>query len=106
MARPTTKSRDEVIDLRSQARVHTAMAIGVLAKVAASPKANDGARVAAAAQLLDRGWGKAPQQLTGEDGGDIRVTIRQLIVNAEVSVTDEEQPDLIDVTPATGHTSD
>ena len=31
----------------------------------------DATRVAAAAILLDRGWGKAPQPHTGEDGKDI-----------------------------------
>jgi hypothetical protein len=44
-----------------------------------SAKAPPAARVAAAGILLDRGWGKAPQEHTGPDGGDIRVTIRQII---------------------------
>ena len=34
----------------------------------------DATRVSAAQALLDRGWGKAPQPHTGEDG-DIRVTL-------------------------------
>jgi hypothetical protein len=84
--------REEVIDLRSQARVHTALAIKVLAHVAASAKAQDGARVAAASQLLDRGWGKAPQQLVGEDGGDIKIVIRQIIETA----TQSDEPLVID----------
>ena len=33
----------------------------------------------AAAILLDRGWGKPPQSHTGEDGKDIRVTVRNLV---------------------------
>jgi hypothetical protein len=37
------------------------------------------ARVQAASVLLDRGWGKAPQAHVGEDDGDIRVTIRQIV---------------------------
>ncbi len=37
------------------------------------------ARVQAANILLDRGWGKPPQPHTGEDGKDIRVTIRQIV---------------------------
>ena len=37
-------------------------------------------RVQAASILLDRGWGRAPQAHTGEDGeGDIRVTIRHIV---------------------------
>jgi hypothetical protein len=35
----------------------------------------------AAGILLDRGWGRALQSHVGEDGGDIRVTIRQIIEN-------------------------
>lgn len=31
------------------------------------------ARVSAAVALLDRGWGKPQQPLTGEDGGAIKV---------------------------------
>ena len=38
----------------------------------------DATRVAAAAILLDRGWGKAAQPHTGEDDKDIRVTIRTI----------------------------
>jgi hypothetical protein len=34
--------------------------------------------VSAAQALLDRGWGKPPQSLTGEVGGDIRIIIRQI----------------------------
>ena len=37
----------------------------------------------AAAILLDRGWGKAPQPHTGEDDKDIRVTIRTIIEGKE-----------------------
>ena len=39
------------------------------------------ARIQAIAILLDRGWGKAPQQHTGEDDKDIRVTIRNITEN-------------------------
>jgi hypothetical protein len=35
--------------------------------------------VSAASILLDRGWGRAPQPHAGEDGNDIRVTIRQIV---------------------------
>jgi hypothetical protein len=51
-------------DLKSLARAHTAMAVNVLYGVARSAKAPPSARVAAAACLLDRGWGKAPQEHT------------------------------------------
>jgi hypothetical protein len=57
-----------------------------------SAKAPPSARVAAAGILLDRGWGKAPQEHTGPDGGDIRVTIRQIIENVGQSAA-EPKPD-------------
>ena len=67
------------IDIRSLARQHTDTALRVLAQIASHGE-NEGARVAACAHLLDRGYGKAPQAHTGEDGeGDIRVTIRHIV---------------------------
>jgi hypothetical protein len=44
------------------------------------PEYPPAARVQAANVLLDRGWGKAPQAHTGEDGeGEIKIVIRRLI---------------------------
>jgi hypothetical protein len=61
------------------ARQHTHAAIGSLARIASDGE-SEAARVAACAVLLDRGWGKAPQAHTGENGeGDIRVTIRHIV---------------------------
>lgn len=48
------------------ARSHTEMALRTLAHIAKEPKAPPAARVAAAAVLLDRGWGKAVQRIEGE----------------------------------------
>lgn len=36
--------------------------------------AKDGDRIAAAKELLDRGYGKAPQAITGGDGGALKVS--------------------------------
>jgi hypothetical protein len=47
--------------------------------------------VSAASALLDRGWGKAPQPHSGEDGGDIRITIRQILESG-----DKEEPLLLE----------
>jgi hypothetical protein len=55
-------------DIRSLARKHTASAVKCLAGIMNQPKAPAAARVAAANALLDRGWGKAAQPLTGEGG--------------------------------------
>jgi hypothetical protein len=66
-------------DLRSLARGHTELCIKVLAGMLSQEAVPAAARVSAASVLLDRGWGKPPQAHTGEDGEDIRVTIRQII---------------------------
>jgi hypothetical protein len=39
--------------------------------------------VAAAALLLGYGWGKPPQIHSGEDGGDIRITIRKMLTEGD-----------------------
>ena len=66
-------------DLRSLARAQTETCLRILANIARDGE-SEAARVAACAHILDRGWGKAPQAHTGEDGeGDIRVTIRHIV---------------------------
>ena len=65
-------------DLRSLARAHTELGIQTLAGIARN-STSDTARVQAVGMLLDRGWGKAPQPHTGEDGKDIiHVVIRDI----------------------------
>ena len=59
------KLADEV---KQAARAHTTKAIEVLASIMNSVKANPNARINAACALLDRGWGKPAQALTGPDG--------------------------------------
>ncbi len=71
-----------IVDIRSIARTHTESCLRTLASIVSQAKAPHAARVAAANSLLDRGWGKAPQSITGEDGGDIRITIRKIIDTA------------------------
>ena len=66
-------------DLRSLARGHTELCIKVLAGLVGQEAVPAAARVSAAGILLDRGWGRAPQSHVGEDGGDLRITIRQII---------------------------
>ena len=48
-------------DIRSLARVHTETAIRILAGIMQQTDAPHAARVSAATQLLDRGWGKPHQ---------------------------------------------
>ena len=78
-------------DLRSLARGHTKLCIKVLAGIVSQEAVPAAARVSAAGILLDRGWGKALQPHGGEDGGSIRVIIRQII-----DVTGEAEPVLIE----------
>jgi hypothetical protein len=66
------------VDLRSLARAYTELGIRTLAGIARN-STSDTARVQAIGMLLDRGWGKAPQAHTGEDGNGIRITVRQII---------------------------
>jgi len=76
--------------LRSLARAHTELSVQTLAGIARNGTSEQ-ARVAAAQALLDRGWGKAIQPHTGEEGGHIRIVIRQII-----DVMPEAEPVLIE----------
>jgi hypothetical protein len=66
-------------DLRSLARGHTALCVKVLAGIVSQEAVPAAARVAAAGILLDRGWGKAIQPHTDEDGGPLRIIIRRIV---------------------------
>lgn len=66
------------IDIRSLARAHTHSAIKVLAGIMNEKECVSAARVAAATALLDRGWGKPVQAVTGEDGKPIAIQVTWL----------------------------
>lgn len=70
------------IEIKSLARAHTETAIRTLAGIMNQEEAPAAARVQAANSLLDRGWGKAVQVMSGEDGGPIKVSVVRF---AEVS---------------------
>jgi hypothetical protein len=55
------------------------MCVKVLAGIASQKSCPAAARAHAAGILLDRGWGRAPQPVTGEDGKAIEITIRKMI---------------------------
>lgn len=63
------------IEIRSLARQHTAAAIKTLVDIMGKEGVNEAARVSAANSLLDRGWGKPSQPITGEDEGPIQLTV-------------------------------
>lgn len=56
-------------NIKSLARAHTESAIKVLAGIMNQPTAADTARVAACTALMDRGWGKPTQPVSGEEDG-------------------------------------
>jgi hypothetical protein len=74
-------------DLRSLARGHTELCIKMLAGIVSQETITPAARVAAAGILLDRGWGKAVQPISGEDEQPLRVIIRHIVGNADDSNT-------------------
>jgi hypothetical protein len=90
---PPSQMTKATPDLRSLARAHTELSIQTLAGIARN-STSDQARVAASQALLDRGWGKAIQPHTGEESGDIRVVIRQIIdvEKSEPSLIEHETP--------------
>jgi hypothetical protein len=86
-------------DVRSLARSYTALAVNTLAGIARSSKCPAAARVAASIALLDRGYGRPPQEHAGE-AGEITVIIRQLVEpvgerrEAKVIEHDDKPPQL------------
>ena len=79
----------ELVDIRSLARSHSRKGIETLAGFACCPAIPPHVRVAAIQILLDRGYGKAAQPITGENGeGDIRVTIRNIIEERQTITID------------------
>jgi len=66
------------IEIRSLARQHTEEAINALLRILRKDDATDSAVVAASSAILDRGWGKATQPISGDDeGGPVQIIIRR-----------------------------
>src|ERR1041385_1522527 len=60
----------EVAEVRELARQHTIPAINTLAAIMEDEKAPETARIAAAKELLDRGYGRASQAVSLTDEND------------------------------------
>src|SRR5262245_14390314 len=56
----------EIAEVKELARQHMPAAIETLATIMKNPKASDAARVSAATALLDRGYGKPQQHISGD----------------------------------------
>ena len=67
----------ELVEVRDLARQHTVDAINKLATWMKSDEAR--ASVMASQILLDRGWGKAMQPVSGEDGKAIEIIVRTIV---------------------------
>jgi hypothetical protein len=74
-------------EIRSLARSHTRTALNVLVGIMRSNDATAAARVSAANAILDRGWGKATQQIETGEGGALEMIhrIERIIVHPENS---------------------
>ena len=57
-----------VAEVKELAREHTSEAIETLVSIMTNTKSAPAARVSAANALLDRGYGKPPQHISGEGG--------------------------------------
>jgi hypothetical protein len=70
---PGGRPRTRTAHIAKKARVHTEAALNALVKALSDPKSC----VAAARELLNRGYGQAPQhvELTGADGGPVEHSV-------------------------------
>ena len=64
-----------VAEVKELARARTGDAIETLVSIMSNPKAAPAARVSAANSILDRGYGKPPQHITGEGGSQFVVRL-------------------------------
>lgn len=80
-------------DLARLARTHTDLAVNTLAEICANKAENASARVTAANYLLDRGYGKAPVEVT-VNGNVESMTEMQLLEIAALALEDDADTDL------------
>jgi hypothetical protein len=79
---PSGRSR-EAIDVRDLARARTAECVATLVQIMRNERAPTIARVKAAQALLDRGWGRPVQEMTGANGAPL--------------IPSQDQPDMLSV---------
>lgn len=63
----------DVFGIRDLARSYSPDAIKTLATIMQDKGAPEAARVSAACAILDRGYGKPAQAITGPDGGPVQI---------------------------------
>jgi len=84
-----------VAEVKELARKHTGKAIETLVSIMDNPKTAPAARVSAANALLDRGYGKPPQHITGEGGPSFVVRLPEPVKNAEEWLATVNKPMLV-----------
>jgi hypothetical protein len=77
--RPKGAVNKTTADVRALAQEYGARAIASLASIMENEEQPAAARVSAAKELLDRGFGKSPQPITDGDGGSLSDAVAQLI---------------------------
>ena len=87
--RPKGVPNKATAEVKALAQQYTEDAIEALVSIMQGAKQPPAARVAAAKELLDRGHGRAPQAITGADGGDLALTVKKIV---DVFVTDPAAP--------------
>ncbi len=75
--------------IKSLARAHTDTAINVLASIMNQSSAPEAARISACTALLDRGWGKATQPLSGDSDADPI----EVVTRIEIVAPDDDKKD-------------
>lgn len=76
------------LEIKSLARAHTGAAIKVLVGIMNQGEAPHAARVSAASAILDRGWGKPTQPLSGDDENPLKI-----VQKIEIVIVDPQEAD-------------
>jgi len=84
-----------VAEVRELARAHTGEAVQTLVSIMTNPKCAPAARVSAANALLDRGYGKPPQHISGEGGPSYVVRLPHVAPSADAWLAQVNKPMLV-----------
>lgn len=79
MGRPKGALNKVTAEVRSIAQQYGSDAMNALAEIMKDTAQPAAARVSAAKEILDRGYGKSPQPITDGDGGNLADAVTQLI---------------------------
>jgi hypothetical protein len=84
----------QIVELRALAREHTPEALNAIVTVMGDMKAPASARVAAASELLDRGWGRPTAALehSGPDGGPLPIALTPMDWGALIRKVTGQEP--------------